>query len=255
MGTPTGTVIFYDGSTQIGSATLANGSAAISISTLSVGTHSITAAYQGSGNFAASTSAPLSQVVNPDPTVTSLVSSVNPVEVHKLVTYTATVTSQYGGAVTGTVTFQDGGVTVATVSLTNNQATYSTSYKKGGTHAMTAVYSGDANNAGSTSSTLTEYVESIGSKTVVTTSGSPSQLGQAVTFTATVTSKKGTIPDGELVSFYNGKTLLGSAALANEQAAYTTSTLSAGKHVIKAVYPGDDTFEPSSGTVKQVVEK
>jgi len=63
------------------------------------------------------------------------------------------------------------------------------------------------------------------------------------------------IPDGELVTFYDRKTLLGPVGLANQHAAYTTSTLSAGSHVVKAVYPGDNTFEPSSGTVKQVVEK
>src|SRR5208283_3811834 len=58
-GTPTGTVIFYDGSTSLGSATLANGSASLSTSTLAVGSHSITAAYQGVGAFLPSTSVPL----------------------------------------------------------------------------------------------------------------------------------------------------------------------------------------------------
>ena len=70
-----------------------------------------------------------------------------------------------------------------------------------------------------------------------------------------MTPESGTIPDGELVTFYDGKKVLGSVALANEQAAYTTSTLSAGRHAIKAVYPGDDDYKPSSGTVKQVVEQ
>ncbi len=73
-------------------------------------------------------------------------------------------------------------------------------------------------------------------KTVVTTSGSPSQPGQPVTFTATVTSKYGTIPDGELATF-------------------TTSSLTAKKHIIKANYAGDAPFRPSTGRVKQVVDK
>ncbi len=254
-GTPTGTVIFYDGSTAIGSATLANGIASLSTSSLAAGSHSITAAYQGSSAFGPSTSAPLNQVVNPAITTTSLVSSANPARVRQSVTYTATVTSQYGGAATGAVTFQDGGSTIATVPLANNQAAYNTTYTKGGSHAITATYSGDVSNLGSTSAALMEYIESAVTKTVVTTSGSPSFVGQPVTFTATVTSTHGTIPDGELVTFFDGKTAIGTGATASGVATFVTSSLKAETHTIKAAYPGDDTFEPSSGLVKQVVDK
>jgi hypothetical protein len=254
-GTPTGTVIFYDGSTAIGTVTLANGRASMSTSSLAAGSHSVTAAYQGSGAFQPSTSAPLNQVVNPATTATSLVSSANPARVKQSVTYTATVTTQYGGAATGTVTFQDNGVTVATVALSGNQAAYSTEYRKGGSHAIMATYSGDVSNLGSTSATLTEYIETVASKTVVTTSGSPSYVGQPVTFTATVTSTHGAIPDGELVIFHDGKTEMGTGTTASGVATFTTSSLKVGKHTIKATYAGDDTFEPSSGSVKQVVEK
>jgi hypothetical protein len=253
--TPTGTVEFLDGSTALGSATLANGSASLSISSLTAGTHSVTAAYQGTGNFDPSQSAPLNEVVNTATTTTSLVSSVNPVSVHHKVTYTATVVGQYGGLVTGTVTFQDGGTAVATVSVANSQAAYSTTYSKGGAHAITAVYSGDGNNVSSTSGVLMEYVAIYASKTVVTTSGSPSHVGQPVTFTATVTSEHGAVPDGELVTFYDGKTEIGTGATASGVATFTTSSLSAKTHTIKATYAGDDRFEPSAGSVKQVVDK
>jgi Bacterial Ig-like domain (group 3)/FG-GAP-like repeat len=91
--------------------------------------------------------------------------------------------------------------------------------------------------------------------TVVTTSGSPSFVGQSVTFTATVTSKFGTIPDGEVVTFYDGTMPLSSVGLAGGTAAYTISTLSAKTHTIKATYSGDVTFKPSTGKVTQVVAK
>jgi Bacterial Ig-like domain (group 3)/FG-GAP-like repeat/FG-GAP repeat len=190
-------------------------------------------------------------------TTISLVASVNPVNLKKTVTYTATMTSQEGGQVNGLVTFTDGNATIATVTLANNQAAFTTSYKTGsvGAHTIVATYPGILHEAmGSQSAPLTEYVRGTTSKTVVVTSGSPSKVGQPVTFTATVTSKKGTIPDGELVTFYAGKNLLGSVSLVGGQAAYTTSTLSAIKHNIKAAYAGDNTFEPSAGTVTQVVE-
>jgi hypothetical protein len=44
-------------------------------------------------------------------------------------------------------------------------------------------------------------------------------------------------------------------ALSSQVATYTTSALSAKTHTIKATYPGDLSFSPSSGKVKQVVEK
>jgi Bacterial Ig-like domain (group 3)/Divergent InlB B-repeat domain/Abnormal spindle-like microcephaly-assoc'd, ASPM-SPD-2-Hydin/NHL repeat len=62
---PTGTVTFMDGSTALGTETLASGKASYSTSTLSVGSHNITAVYAGNADCTGSTSAVLSQVVNP----------------------------------------------------------------------------------------------------------------------------------------------------------------------------------------------
>src|SRR5207244_12388623 len=70
-GTPTGTVNFLDGATVIGTGTLSAGVATFSTGALSVATHSITAAYQGDGNFLTSTSTAVSQVVNKASTTTS----------------------------------------------------------------------------------------------------------------------------------------------------------------------------------------
>ncbi len=187
-------------------------------------------------------------------TTTALVSAPNPAAPDQRVNYTATVTSQYGRGNTGTVTFRDGGQTIATVTLANHQAAFSTKYHATGSHAITATYSGDADSNGSTSPTLTQYVLAT-SKTVVATSGSPSFVGQPVTFTATVGSIYGVIPNGELVTFYDGPTVLGSIALAGGTAAYTTSSLSAKTHSIKATYPGDAAFRTSNGSVTQVVSK
>jgi hypothetical protein len=256
VGTPKGIVSFFDGSTDLGSAKLASGKASVSNSSLMTGSHSITAAYQGGSGYAPSTSAPLTQAVNAATTKTSLASSQNPAVITEFVTYTATVASQYGAAATGTVVFQDGGTPIITVGLVGNQATYSTKYLVVGTHAMTATYSGDANNSGSLSSTLLQQInEGFTSKTVVITSSSPSFVGQPVTFTATVTSGHGAIPDGELVTFYDGTTAIGTGTTASGVATFTTSSLTAKTHYIKATYGGDAIFRPSTGFVKQVVNK
>jgi hypothetical protein len=173
------------------------------------------------------------------------------------VTYTARIAGEHGIALSGTVIFQDGATTIATVALSGNRATYTTSYtnKAVGFHSITASYSGDLHNSPSTSATLTEDIVAVPvvSTTTLTTSGSPSFVGQPVTLTATVTWKYGTAPNGGLVTFYEGTRTLGSIALAGGLASYKTSSLTLGTHFIKATYSGDATFRPSSGTVTQVV--
>ncbi len=62
--TPTGTVTFFDGSTNLGTSNLnTSAQATLTTSTLTVGTHSITATYNGDSNFASSTSSVVSQLV------------------------------------------------------------------------------------------------------------------------------------------------------------------------------------------------
>jgi len=189
-------------------------------------------------------------------TTTTLISSPNPAVLRQIVTYTATVAAQSGGVPTGTVKFQDGSRTIATVALTGNQAAYSTKYTQytnPGAHLISATYTGDLNNAGSTG-TITEYFPDF-SKTTLTTSGSPSSVGQPVTFTAMVTPNDSHIPDGEQVMFYDGTTTLGSVTLTGGVASYTTSSLTAKSHYIQAIYGGDPVILPSTGHLRQVVNK
>ncbi|WP_441259775.1 IPT/TIG domain-containing protein [Bradyrhizobium sp. 521_C7_N1_3] len=63
-GTPTGTVTFNDGGTPIGTSSLSAGVATFATTTLAVGNHSITASYNGSVAFNASTSPALNQSVD-----------------------------------------------------------------------------------------------------------------------------------------------------------------------------------------------
>ena len=94
-------------------------------------------------------------------------------------------------------------------------------------------------------------------QTGLTTSESPSLVGQLVTFTAKVSSSSGPIPDGDAVAFYDWtrKRKLASVALSGGIAIYSTSSLPAGPHNIEALYLGDVSFKRSSAVVKQVVQK
>jgi len=89
-------------------------------------------------------------------------------------------------------------------------------------------------------------------KTALTAQPNPSQINQTVTLTATITSIP-PVPNGEVVTFYNGKTNLGTGATTSGVATLTTSFSTAKTYTIKATYPGDPFRKASSGTVKQVV--
>jgi hypothetical protein len=252
-GTPTGTVTFFNNSTILGATTLANGSASIPYFSLAPGTQSIKAVYGGSVQFDASTSKPLLQVVNLSTTTTSVASSHNPARPNEFVTYTATVTSEDGGGISGSVAFQDSGVVVATVGLAGNHASYRAKYLIGGSHTINATYSGDANNIGSTSPTLTEYIQTA-TYTTLASSLNPSVFGQKITWTAIVTSSGSRRPTGS-VSFNWGIYSIGRAQLnVSGVAVLIRSGLNADTYPLTAVYEGDANNLASTSTVlNQVV--
>ena len=64
-GTPTGTVTFMDGTTDLATVSLTGGTAVYTTTALSVGSHDITVDYNGDSNFAASTSTTLIQGITP----------------------------------------------------------------------------------------------------------------------------------------------------------------------------------------------
>jgi sugar lactone lactonase YvrE len=64
-GTPTGTVTFFNGTTQVGTATLSSGIASLTTSFAATGTDSITAVYAGDTNFTGSSSGSVAVTVVP----------------------------------------------------------------------------------------------------------------------------------------------------------------------------------------------
>ncbi|MGA8300750.1 MAG: Ig-like domain repeat protein [Terriglobales bacterium] len=91
--------------------------------------------------------------------------------------------------------------------------------------------------------------------TTISSSQNPSTYGQSVTFTATVTSSQGVPPDGETITFLLGGTTLGTGTLSGGSTQFTTANLNGGTDNVKAEYPGDGTFKPStSKPVAQLVQ-
>jgi autotransporter-associated beta strand protein len=251
-GTATGTVSFFDGATLLGSASLSGGVATLSTSLLSIGSHSIMAVYAGDSNFVASSSSPSSQVISQASTISVVVSSDLSSAFGESVTLTATISAVApgSGTATGTVSYFDGATLLGTATLSSGVATLTTSSFSVGTHSITAVYSGDSNFSGSTSSTISQVIASSASTTALITSDNSTDLGEFITLTATVTVvSPGTgTPTGD-VEFFAGSTSLGIGTLSSGVASLITTDLAAGSYDLTAVYLGTAEYASSSSSM------
>ena len=186
-------------------------------------------------------------------TATTLTSSLNPSAYGEAVTFTATVSSSLGSPPDGeTVSFMKGAKVLGTGTLSGGIATYTSSTLKVGTTSIKAVYAGDSNFGSSTSNAVNQTVNKSTTATAITSSMNPSNAGQSVTFTATVTPEyTGTITGK--VTFYDGATALKTVGVKAGVAKFTTKTLAAGTHTIGATYDGSTSFGPSSNSLTQTV--
>ena len=254
-GTPTGTVIFYNSGTALGTGTLSSGAAKLITTALPAGSDSITAIYSGDNTYAGSTSSALSQTVNQESTTTALACTPTTASFGQSVTCTATITPQYGGTVTGTVTFYNGATSIGTGMVSGTTATLNISTLPVGSDSLTATYGGDANNVGGTSPAFTETVSGATTATALSCSPSPSIYWQSVVCTATITPSGGGSVTGT-VTFKNGTSTIGTGTVNSNVATLTIDTLSVGANSITATYGGDSGHSGSaSPAVSQVVNK
>jgi len=157
---PTGSVSFRDGDATLSVRPLSGGRASLVTSSLGAGPHTLTAAYGGDPTFAASTSTAVSQTVSQPgntATRTAIVSSANPSRSGQAVTFTATVSSA-GGTPTGSVTFRDGDTVLSVRPLAGGRSTLTLRTLATGPHSITAVYSGSATFAASSSAPVNQSV-------------------------------------------------------------------------------------------------
>lgn len=248
----TGNVQFFDGSTSLGTSTLSNGSTSLTV-TLASGTHPISEVYLGDANYSGSTSLTFPEIVN-SPTSTTIASSPNPSSFNQAVTLTATLSPS--SAPNG-IQFYDGNTALGTALPTNGTATLTVSSLSVGSHSLRAAYSGAIGFLPSSSPTLTQTVNRAATTTMLASSLNPSNSGESVTFSATVTSAGAlNAPITGTVQFKDGSTLLGTTTLSSGLASFTTSNLSVATHSITASYTGDSNYNPSASPVlSQVVNR
>lgn len=251
LGTPTGTVDFFSGTTKLGTATIGtNGIATLTTTALPVGVNSaITAQYLGDSTFGSSTSANSSVTVTKAQTNVTVTAAPNPAGFGDQWTLTATVTATGlgSGLPTGSVQFFVNGVMVGSaVSLTNGVATFLTSATPLGTDTITARYSGDANFDSKDGFTTTVVNQSNTTVDIDSSILNPTAR-EAITLTATVSPTNGgtSVATGTVQFFANG-VLLGTGTLSSGKATLVTTDLPVGVNTITAVYIGDSNFTRST---------
>src|ERR1700722_3352527 len=132
----TGTVNFFNGSTQIGSGTLSSGVATATVSFAYGGPIALTAKYSGDYLNASSTSSPLADNVSgPLATSINLQASTAATAVGDNVTLTASLTPS---AATGSVTFYSGSTSIGTSNVSSGAATLTTTFASSGQLQLTA---------------------------------------------------------------------------------------------------------------------
>jgi sugar lactone lactonase YvrE len=185
------------------------------------------------------------------------------------VTLQATLTAQSTtrGTPTGGVTFYVDSVAQSqnALPLTNGTATITIPVLTGGSHSVTASYTGDVNYASSTSPAVTVTIGQSASSTTVSisapdTNPTAANPSQAVTLTATVAAPITGVPTGT-VTFYNGTTTLGTAPLVNLTSSSSSATLvinsttalALGQYSITASYGGDSNFLKSTSAASPLL--
>jgi uncharacterized protein (TIGR03437 family) len=253
----TGTVTFSETGTLgvvglTGGVAICGNTASCSTSGLGPGSHTIRATYNGDAKDGSS-SATWTQIVK-GTTTTTLTSSLNPSAPGQPVTFTATVLPCC--TATGSVSFFDGGNLLGTGGLVSPptsgtaQATFTTSGLSIGGHTITANYPGDASYIGSTSNSLTEVVRP-STTTTITSSANPSTVGQSVVFTVKVSPAAAT---GTVTVLDGTSTLITNLPLSGGVADLSVPNLSAGTHMITAIYSGDNNHAGStSAPLTQIV--
>ena len=264
-GLPTGVVRFFDGSTMLGSATLAAGSATLTTAGLDAGTRAIEAHYDGDPSFepGIGTESHVILAASATPALT-LSSSRNPANVGQSVTLTANV-SMSSGPVSGLVEFFDAGTLIGTAAIVSGQARLTTSAFAAGSHAVTARYAGADGVPPSGSGVLVQAISGSNWKNRATTlsltaSPNPAALGSTIVLTATVDPSTSTMPTGRVLFMVDGVVVgnpagesLTPAGGSNASATLSVAGLAHGRHQVTATYLGNSTFRGSTGAVVETV--
>ncbi len=253
----------------------------------STGNCSVIADQAGNANYSAAPEVTATTAATLANGSVSVASSPNPSSYGQSVTFTATITSDTGmlkgrGAarrkpldVTGTVTWSDSNGPLTCSESGTSTTTVTSGYPGAATcttstlaanpsDTITATYSGDSNHNGG-SGTVSQEVDASNGNVSAVSSLNPSNYGQSVTFTATVSGdnglarrRKGAKPmDVTGTVSWSSNTGCADSTVSGYPgtATCTTSSLTGGTDTVTASYSGDSNHNSGSASVSQVVKQ
>jgi hypothetical protein len=238
-GTPNaiGTISFTDGATALGSVAVnAAGQAVFTTSILSAGTHTITASYNGAGQYgngSASTAVTVAQAAS----TTKLTAASTSLTLGQAAQLTATVT---GVNPTGAVVFASNGTTLCTSPLSAGTATCSFTPSAAGGMSVTAKYQGDTNNLPSGAYLNLAISSPVDAAITLQFASTTLTYPGQTNVTVCVASLKKSAVTGS-VQVLDGTALLTTQTLSGNGCAYwyIAPALAVGSHSITAAYSGD----------------
>jgi hypothetical protein len=277
-GCPAGTITWTDSLNGAAAAPLDGGSFSLNSEgytedqriQLSGGSHVLTASYSGDNSYSVSSST-YTLTVTPSPTsFTAQIVSGNPISgVPLQVLVRGSAQTQSGIAPTGTITFMDGSAQLGGAFPVNGVAggqlgfgsapsfsvSVSLTLATGGTHTLSANYSGDANYAPSNFSLGNVFVLWQTTATI-TPSSTNITYGQSITVTATVTTSGKTPPMTGTFNLYASYTAVPSPvtptlsmdANGNQVLSATFTTTPLDSESVQLTYSGDANFAGSYAT-------
>ena len=239
----TGTVTFYNGTTNIGSSAVSAGSASLTTSFAAGGSATLHAVYSGDYTYLSSTSNSLSMSISgPLVTMTTLQASTSSAEIGGSVTLTANLSPAIA---TGTVTFYSGSTAIGTANVSAGAATLNTTFASSGKVALKAIFAANASWETSTSNQISLFVTGNTPDTVVL-QVAPSLLfiGDSATLTANISPAEAT---GTVV-FYDGTRVIGTSSVLAGMATYVNLFMVGGSQSLTAVYSGDTTYPSNTSS-------
>ncbi|MGW7690109.1 Ig-like domain repeat protein [Streptomyces asiaticus] len=261
-GTPTGTVTFDFGDGTASVALPLTGGTATTVhayTTAAGSPYTFTVSYDGDANFVPSVGTGL-HTVDPAATSTTITATPDPTVTGELVTVTVAPTGPGAGTPTGPVTIDFGdGTPPVTAELVAGSASVVHAYTStaGSPYAISAEYGGDTDFAPS-ENTIEHAVAPASTTTVVSSSPSPSAVGQSVTLIARVAPVPpgAGAPTGTITFDFGDGSPPATATIAGGVASTSHAfTSTAGSpYTVTATYSGDDNFAASTGTDVHQVE-
>ncbi|WP_298856408.1 Ig-like domain repeat protein [uncultured Aquimonas sp.] len=245
--TPTGNVTLTASTGETCTATVAAGQCGLTFNT--AGARTVTAAYAGDLQHAASASAAFSQAVNQGSTAATLaISPASPAQIGQSVSFDVTVTGTPGSPLpTGTVNVVHGaGTLICSYTLPGSGCAVTFTSEQSFTNVR-AEYAGDSNFTGTTSNTVASYVvEKVPTSIVFTTADSTITFGQSISIATSVSGGiNGNLGLVTVTATAAGKDPVTCSAVATAGSC-TLMGLEAATWTLAATYAGDADDQASS---------